>query len=1100
MASKIVESDSFNRWIVEKLAEYRDRLQHNEVSVWKQISLDLSNELELNCSDLRWQDLSRYFKRSLVFKLSHRKLTDDQGLIDRLQYPYLRKVYVVTIKLYERYQSEGEHGRSGNSSEIEDNKLFIKYLMDGRYDPDVVAAFRRRSRKGMRIYVNINVADPAYNLPEDVKKLLLQMEHNRKERPHRHTEGNREERESSPVVLDGVPVAIEDGSPRETEISVRDLLERESFSVNTQEYDEIIKESLERELSPVPKRRRVSFETHSIEIWLESHEVLNASLSSIAAAGGHQEDPLHMSGRSGTQRLDLSKSIAVDSSVSEPTVRSQPATLIVASQSNGAVTATADFSHEIIRIKQEPVEEEVVKTVGNSVQCSSKSGGFPLDLTFKDSPDDGEDASIAAVEPTTVNNVSITTARSQCSPKSIDQGSSAVVQSQQLVRIKQEPAVKEKLGQHESTSVLPPDFFADCSPESDTVAVSRNVSSYMSSTTENREADSISPGRCVDQGTFDPVSNRTVAGISKLQQQSVRIKLEPAEKDVKVNEKVGQLESTSILPPDFFADCSSVSDSDEIEFEAVARSSTTDNSSNLTMIENREADSISPGCCVDQGTFDTVPNRTVEGIIKKLSNTTQESVQITQDVADKDNLNVEESVLPPDFFCDHLSVSEDEASDDVVASKVTEMTAKNHSSSHNSSRTPSGPVASSVDGTSKSSAQQCSLPAVRHLAAKRISLLNDSMNDTPLFNNSLESVPQYCILKKRHRLRTPLVDTDQNVLLSAVAASDDGAALEGRLPNHDQSVCAPQSLDLSADVYSMASAKDSFDQLIQPVAKTFRRSEQDDLDNSTEIADQPLMQRFDISLHLESQSQNRHVYMRDLQNIKLPAVSVNEPGPEKRNHATARDTPNRSSDSSRLVPQESPPMATSPTAIAPRVQEEHASLQPTIESRLRFQVVLRSCWPELFSKTGTFGDFYELLSILAVNLFPRIRPTDINQVMALWPMFSAIASQIAFGTCLPAGPQQSTRTAVVAANNAESLGTSQHSDGYSCGVVDRQGCTAEKDEELSQNDARSRIKVSPSSVLIIEISEDSDTEDLPVRKKRGYRVRQCPQNLVAKDV
>ncbi|XP_065084420.1 uncharacterized protein LOC135706682 isoform X3 [Ochlerotatus camptorhynchus] len=1039
MASKIVESDSFNRWIVEKLAEYRDRLQHNEVSVWKQISLDLSNELELNCSDLRWQDLSRYFKRSLVFKLSHRKLTDDQGLIDRLQYPYLRKVYVVTIKLYERYQSEGEHGRSGNSSEIEDNKLFIKYLMDGRYDPDVVAAFRRRSRKGMRIYVNINVADPAYNLPEDVKKLLLQMEHNRKERPHRHTEGNREERESSPVVLDGVPVAIEDGSPRETEISVRDLLERESFSVNTQEYDEIIKESLERELSPVPKRRRVSFETHSIEIWLESHEVLNASLSSIAAAGGHQEDPLHMSGRSGTQRLDLSKSIAVDSSVSEPTVRSQPATLIVASQSNGAVTATADFSHEIIRIKQEPVEEEVVKTVGNSVQCSSKSGGFPLDLTFKDSPDDGEDASIAAVEPTTVNNVSITTARSQCSPKSIDQGSSAVVQSQQLVRIKQEPAVKEKLGQHESTSVLPPDFFADCSPESDTVAVSRNVSSYMSSTTENREADSISPGRCVDQGTFDPVSNRTVAGISKLQQQSVRIKLEPAEKDVKVNEKVGQLESTSILPPDFFADCSSVSDSDEIEFEAVARSSTTDNSSNLTMIENREADSISPGCCVDQGTFDTVPNRTVEGIIKKLSNTTQESVQITQDVADKDNLNVEESVLPPDFFCDHLSVSEDEASDDVVASKVTEMTAKNHSSSHNSSRTPSGPVASSVDGTSKSSAQQCSLPAVRHLAAKRISLLNDSMNDTPLFNNSLESVPQYCILKKRHRLRTPLVDTDQNVLLSAVAASDDGAALEGRLPNHDQSVCAPQSLDLSADVYSM-----------------------------------------------------------------------NEPGPEKRNHATARDTPNRSSDSSRLfisfdygteqVPQESPPMATSPTAIAPRVQEEHASLQPTIESRLRFQVVLRSCWPELFSKTGTFGDFYELLSILAVNLFPRIRPTDINQVMALWPMFSAIASQIAFGTCLPAGPQQSTRTAVVAANNAESLGTSQHSDGYSCGVVDRQGCTAEKDEELSQNDARSRIKVSPSSVLIIEISEDSDTEDLPVRKKRGYRVRQCPQNLVAKDV
>ncbi|XP_062552710.1 uncharacterized protein LOC134217892 isoform X2 [Armigeres subalbatus] len=307
-ASNVFESDSFNRKFVDKIVEYHERLlQGDEVSVWQQIALELGNNWELDCGDLRWQDLSRHFKRSLVFKLTHRKWIPDQGLIDRLQYPYLRKVYVVSIQFYEKGNT---NGRTLSSSEIEENRLFIKYSLDGRYDPEVVAAFKRRSRKGSRVYVYINVGDPVYNLSDDGKKLLLQIEHHRKERPHFNADTN--EKESSPVVLDGVPVAIEDGSPGAKHFSARDLLEKESFTVNTQEYDDIIKESLEREVPPVAKKPRID-DLDAVEIWLESNEILSRS-SSIAVGS---EDPLHISSRSEPERIGQPINIP-EGSVSDP--------------------------------------------------------------------------------------------------------------------------------------------------------------------------------------------------------------------------------------------------------------------------------------------------------------------------------------------------------------------------------------------------------------------------------------------------------------------------------------------------------------------------------------------------------------------------------------------------------------------------------------------------------------------------------------------------------------------------------------------------------------------------------------------------------------
>ncbi|XP_021695630.1 uncharacterized protein LOC5575770 isoform X3 [Aedes aegypti] len=387
MTSTLFESDSFNRRFVEKLVEQRDRiLRGDEVSVWQQIALELSQDWELDCGDLRWQDLSRYFKRSLVFKLSHRKWTTDQGLIDRLQYPYLRKVYVVTIQFYDRACPAMRVIE--NISEIQDNKLFIKYTMDGRFDPDVVAAFKRRSRKGVRIYVNINVGDPVYNLPEDAKKLLLQMEHHRKERPHR--KGDSHERVRSPV---GTPTVIESGSPPEKIFSPRDLLEKESFSVNTQEYDEIIKESLERELPPLPKRRRLS--PGCVEVWLESCEILSSSASMVDG----QIDPLHMSIRSGPEKMNQSSRVA-GGSLSEPqmnpaclleeltVVRSQPPTRIMASQ-------PTTLAQESIHIKQEPEIESAREKPPSAAGCDPFLNNILAESDDEEEEDERTDHSYA---------------------------------------------------------------------------------------------------------------------------------------------------------------------------------------------------------------------------------------------------------------------------------------------------------------------------------------------------------------------------------------------------------------------------------------------------------------------------------------------------------------------------------------------------------------------------------------------------------------------------------------------------------------------------------------------------------------------------------
>ncbi|XP_055601887.1 uncharacterized protein LOC129750831 [Uranotaenia lowii] len=312
----IFKKHNFNRRLAQKLAASIDELQQNEPAVWKRITLELTEDPEmqelLEGVELRWQELRHHFKRHLVLQLSRNKLLDNQQLIDRLQYPYLRKVYVVTIRFSELGSNIQQVINQKNRNPSVD-KLFIKYLTNGQYDPEIVAAFKKRGKKGVRVYVNINVDDPQLGLSADEKKFLLQLGKPRER--HKPTEpgvwiqtasGSVPTLPSS-IILDGKPVQIEEVSSPTVRGSYQDLLEKESLLVNTQEYDNIIKESLEREMPPPPPtscsdpvlaqtHRRTSesdsSQTYTDCIYLDPNEILSNTVSSTSLMS---QDPLRLS-------------------------------------------------------------------------------------------------------------------------------------------------------------------------------------------------------------------------------------------------------------------------------------------------------------------------------------------------------------------------------------------------------------------------------------------------------------------------------------------------------------------------------------------------------------------------------------------------------------------------------------------------------------------------------------------------------------------------------------------------------------------------------------------------------------------------------------
>ncbi|EAT46074.1 AAEL002712-PA [Aedes aegypti] len=165
-----------------------------------------------------------------------------------------------------------------------------------------------------------------------------------------------------------------------------------------------------------------------------------------------------------------------------------------------------------------------------------------------------------------------------------------------------------------------------------------------------------------------------------------------------------------------------------------------------------------------------------------------------------------------------------------------------------------------------------------------------------------------------------------------------------------------------------------------------------------------------------------------------------------------------------------PPTASSPTASKFQA-EQYDSIQPSIESRLRFQIVLRSLWPTLFARDDSFCDFLHLISVLAQNIFPLLQPNTGHAAMALLRMVTPIASRLAYGSF-----------ELTENDNLRSLTETN----------DRNQITNRTDDEREtskrQSGTQSNLNTDETPSLVI--SDDDEEGELLVRLKRHYRVHQ----------
>uniref|UniRef100_A0A8W7Q491 Uncharacterized protein n=1 Tax=Anopheles coluzzii TaxID=1518534 RepID=A0A8W7Q491_ANOCL len=239
-AGKKTFSAEHNQLLVLKLVEHIDD-PCSEQERWENIAEEIMFETGENYP---WRTVRMHYKQRIVSHL--KEYTDDQRMIDRLQYPFLDQVY----KLRVQYQVSALVLQ--DPAIIARNKLIIKYEIDPRFDADVVKVFKRYHTSSMQIC--INVQDPAYELSERWQKFLLKPTKSRhrlkltmcgdlwfskfpaymnrtvRKAPVAVTQQSSQESCSSSVILlDNVPVRIEPPAP----FSPRQLLSFESLDCDT---------------------------------------------------------------------------------------------------------------------------------------------------------------------------------------------------------------------------------------------------------------------------------------------------------------------------------------------------------------------------------------------------------------------------------------------------------------------------------------------------------------------------------------------------------------------------------------------------------------------------------------------------------------------------------------------------------------------------------------------------------------------------------------------------------------------------------------------------------------------------------------------------
>ncbi|XP_058457078.1 mucin-4-like [Malaya genurostris] len=366
MSRNKLHTTAYDKNIVELLFKLNQNDSTPNPALWQKIAKALQRQ---DCI-VEWKEIAKYFRTTLVFRMP--QLTDNQNLIDRWQYPYLKRVYSITV----RYNNvECTRDNRCHETVIKDHRLFIKYDTDATFDPDVVNVFKRYRWKGTRQFIDINVKDPRYKLTEGEKCILIQLDEQRKRNKHVDSDGRndhpscstaqlgsptiaRKQTESictgSPVILDGVSVQIDNNSQPKSDGSACDLLEKESLIVNTQQYDKIIKESLEQELLPPPSGNEIgsnqSSEQHSI-VWIST----DANVSYVSQ---HTSDPLHVSivqeHCSGTSPMDASdRTNPYSGSTETPHVPKLPEDFFTDDSESEEASETAE-EDDVIVLNNEP--------------------------------------------------------------------------------------------------------------------------------------------------------------------------------------------------------------------------------------------------------------------------------------------------------------------------------------------------------------------------------------------------------------------------------------------------------------------------------------------------------------------------------------------------------------------------------------------------------------------------------------------------------------------------------------------------------------------------------------------------------------------------
>uniref|UniRef100_A0A1Q3FB02 Putative mucin 68d n=1 Tax=Culex tarsalis TaxID=7177 RepID=A0A1Q3FB02_CULTA len=1038
-------SSDFDKALVAKLSKHFVEFQRNEESALQMICIELSNEqnVALPC----WKHLRTYFKRSLVLKLS--QYTKDHELVDRLQYPYLRKVYSVVIKFVDKGPSENP------KENFVENALFIRSVIDGIYDPAVVAAYKRRGNKRTRVYVYINVSDPRYKLSADQRELLLQIERNnnkrRKNKPGHQLEAGtwHDAGSGAAVVLDGVPVTIETvASPTQPSSngSARRLLDEESLDINTQEYDRIIKDSLEPEIPSPPKRRRftitsdvgsedsdnvTSSECEEDFIFIDPSDILTAYSGRVDVS----RDPLQMT-RSQQMLSPQVPSQSVPAADGEKdSVTSQP--LFTPASGESAKTST--------------VPEKTVGAVDEVQDLDNPTDltEVPYNCKFILVDSDGSDSELE------ISSGSAARTASSEDVVIVDQSSgesdSSLVQDNTESNPTEQRTIAEKADQSETAQVeertTSSSGVADGSAAGPSLAIREEdlVAKSQPPTLILQEEAVVKGNRRAEDPPALPATEVTIDENATGTEHSVRSEADSA---------VHSGSESEILTVSS-SDLSNVTPVEVVQPQQGNETGTTDEErpSNVALnVSSTTSDGLVANATVEPGKpAPQLPVVKREPVIRDLD--LDELTEIPD--------NCKNLFLDSDSDSDSDSDGDDQTADSAVENPNGPVT---NCESAAGIASDSDVVRAAQNVGFNQQVTTVSIPTEKRTTAEQ------SAGKTSIVEESEPPQIPNQIPERTRNVEDGSVLPQGNLVANNQPPNETSTAEGSRSTQHAEKPPDAESVPderENADLAEASSSAAANVEFAQPGQSNNIAAENPSKDSavdagrntsSNDSTQDTSWQTIEELTVYEDQIVPR-VELESVELPKVPSINgVDEPVPQ-------------------------------PT-VPHRWAAHHRALEPVIRSHAALYDTLRQRWPQLFhrSPTSLFCDLNSLNGAIASTLFATLaKPTDVVQLVQMRAMVDALALRIAHGvTPQELDPtQRPLRRPVLAERNWEVVVTALES------LEEEEESPAVKRIKISETGSSGFSLESNSPVVIcLSDSEDSPSLRLPVRKKRQYRIRQ----------